>query len=68
MLGSILGGRGILEYRLLGGLDSTWEADLFYQSIYRSFQVMLLVVELFFWGYSFINFLLELTDTNSTSL
>jgi hypothetical protein len=29
---------------------------------------MLLVVELFFWGRGSIDFLLELTDTNSTSL
>jgi hypothetical protein len=29
---------------------------------------MLLVVELFFWGYNSIDFLLELTDTNSISL
>jgi hypothetical protein len=29
---------------------------------------MFLVVELFFWGCGFIDFLLELTNTNSTSL
>jgi hypothetical protein len=29
---------------------------------------MLLVIELFFWGRGSINFLLELTDTNNTSL
>jgi hypothetical protein len=29
---------------------------------------MLLVMELFFWNYSSTDFLLELTDTNSTSL
>jgi hypothetical protein len=29
---------------------------------------MFLVVELFFWGCNFVNFLLELTDTNNTSL
>jgi hypothetical protein len=68
VLGNILGGRGILEYRLLGGLDGTWETDLFYQNIYGNFQVMLFVVELFFWGRSSIDFLLEFTDTNSTSL
>jgi hypothetical protein len=29
---------------------------------------MFLVIELFFWGYSSIDFLLELTDTNNISL